>query len=45
MSRYVDMTTLFNFKNPKHVLSRVIARYLSDRGIEPMEGEGRLETR
>lgn len=45
LSQYLDMTTLFNFTNPKHVLSRVIAKHLSDAGVEPMQGEGKLESR
>ena len=45
LSRYLDMTTLFNFKNPKHVLSRAIAKHLAERGVSDNEGQGKIESR
>ncbi|KAI9635143.1 ribonuclease III domain-containing protein [Dioszegia hungarica] len=45
LSRYLDMTSLFNFTNPKHVLSRAVAKHLSDAGVEPTAGEGNIESR
>jgi len=39
------MAALFNFKNPKHVLSSVVARHLADAGVSPASGAGRVEAR
>jgi large subunit ribosomal protein L44 len=45
LSRHLDMTRLFNFKNPKHVLSSVVAKHLAEKGVFPSEGAGRIESR
>lgn len=45
LSRHLDMTTLFKFKNPKHVLSSVVASHLSQAGVEHSEGVGKIESR
>lgn len=45
LSRHLDMTTLFNFKNPKHVLSRVVSKHLGDKGVDLSEGQGKIESR
>lgn len=45
LSRHLDMTSLFKFKNPKHVLSSVVASHLAQAGVEPEEGVGKIESR
>jgi hypothetical protein len=45
MSRYLDMTSLFEFTNPKHVLSSVISSHLAQAGVAPTEGVGKIESR
>ena len=45
MSRYLDMTTLFKFNNPKHVLSSVVSQHLAQAGVSHQEGVGKIESR
>ena len=44
-SRHLDFTTLFNFKNPKSVLSSVVARHLAEAGINRASGLATIEAR
>lgn len=45
MSRYLDMTTLFQFKNPKHVLASVVEQHLAQAGVAHSEGVGKIDSR
>lgn len=45
LSRHLDLTQLFNFKNPKHVLSSVVAKHLATAGVAPGDGTGSIESR
>ncbi|CAD6573809.1 MAG: hypothetical protein TREMPRED_000920 [Tremellales sp. Tagirdzhanova-0007] len=45
LTRHLDLASLFNFKNPVHVLSSVVARHLIEAGVHPSKGTGRIEAR
>ncbi|KAK4685359.1 large subunit ribosomal protein L44, partial [Tremellales sp. Uapishka_1] len=45
LSRHLDLTSIFKFHNPKHLLSSVVTKYLSDAGVSPSEYAGRIESR
>ena len=45
LTRHLDLASLFDFKNPLHVLSSVIARHLVEAGVHPSKGSGRIEAR
>lgn len=45
LSRHVDMANLFNFRNPKYVLSGVVAKHLADAGVALTPQSSRIESR
>ncbi|ORY28982.1 ribonuclease III domain-containing protein [Naematelia encephala] len=44
-TRHLDLPSLFNFKNPKYLLSGVVAKQLVEAGVSPNSGLGRIEAR
>ncbi|WRT64117.1 uncharacterized protein IL334_001046 [Kwoniella shivajii] len=45
LSRSLDLSTLFNFKNPLHVLTSVVASHLSSSGVSISSNSGIIERR
>ncbi|WVW82268.1 hypothetical protein I302_104274 [Kwoniella bestiolae CBS 10118] len=45
LSRSIDLTSLFNFKNPLHMLSSVISSHLSSAGVPISANQGIIEKR
>ncbi|WVR05867.1 hypothetical protein IAU60_002893 [Kwoniella sp. DSM 27419] len=45
LSRALDLSTLFNFKNPLHVLTSVVASHLTSAGVPVSANQGVIEKR
>ena len=45
LSRHLDLPSLFNFTNPKYILSSVVARHLAESGVSASAGAGRIQSR
>lgn len=45
MTRHVDMVSIFNFRNPKYMLSNVVSKHLADAGVPNTPQTGRIESR
>ncbi|EIW72611.1 hypothetical protein TREMEDRAFT_70764 [Tremella mesenterica DSM 1558] len=45
LSRHLDMTTVFTFKHPKHMLASVVAKQFADAGIPLKGGMAKIESR
>ncbi|ORX34287.1 ribonuclease III domain-containing protein [Kockovaella imperatae] len=44
-SRHLDLTTLFNFRNPKLVLAAVVERHMAEAGINKASGQTKIQPR
>lgn len=45
MTRHVDLTGIFKFRNPKYMLSHAVTKHLVDAGVPITPESGRIESR
>lgn len=45
MTRHVDLTGIFKFRNPKYMLSHAVTKHLTDAGVPLTPESGRIESR